>query len=54
MYDKFQIIGMNLVNQKKYKKSSQQQIYKIEESLKGAVRKETFQSEVEGIEKRLR
>ena len=54
LYDKFQIVGMNLVNQKKYKKSSQQQIYKIEEQLKGTVKQATFQSEVEGIEKRLR
>jgi len=52
-YDKFQIVGMNLVNFKKYKKQSAQQIYSLEEKAKKTVTSETFKSEIDEIEKRL-
>ena len=44
---------MNLVNFKKYKKSSAQQIYQLEEKAKKTVSSDTFKWEIDEIEKRL-
>lgn len=54
MYDKFQIIGMNLIQAKKFKKDAQHRIYHVEEKIKSLIDIHRFQKETEAIEDRLR
>lgn len=54
MQDKFQIIGMNLIQTKKFKKDAQHRIYHLEERHKTFIDIHKFQKETEAMEDRLR
>jgi hypothetical protein len=48
--DKFLIIGMNLINQKNFKKTAQKQIYDLEQQAKKFVEMEHFKKETTSLE----
>lgn len=54
MYDKFQIIGMNLIQAKKFKKDAQQRIYHLEEKQKQMMDSHKFNKEIEAMEERIK
>lgn len=52
--DKLEIIGHNLINQKKFKKTAGHQIYQLEEQVKKFIKKEEFRREHEDTETRIK
>ena len=52
--DKLEIIGHNLINQKKFKKTAGHQIYQLEEQVKKFIKKEEFRREHEESETRIK
>jgi hypothetical protein len=51
LQDKFLIIGMNILDQKKYKKQSIKQIYDLEELVKHFLKKDVINQKLEDLEK---
>jgi len=49
-----QIIGMNLINQKKYKKQSQHQIFNLEEQVKTFMKADLIQEKQDEFETNLK
>lgn len=52
MADKFQIIGMNLINAKKFKTQATKQITVLEEKIRSSVDHTSFRNTVKEIEER--
>lgn len=54
MFDKFQIIGMNLIQAKKFKKDAQHRIYHVEEKQKQLIDVHRFAKDMEAMEERIK
>jgi hypothetical protein len=53
LQDKFLIIGMNILDQKKYKKQSNKQIYDLEELVKHFLKKDVINQKLEDLDLRV-
>tara|TARA_B110000285_G_C14964952_1_gene533592 strand:- start:678 stop:914 length:237 start_codon:yes stop_codon:yes gene_type:complete len=53
LQDKFLIIGMNILDQKKFKKQSNKQIYDLEELVKHFLKKDVINQKLEDLDLRV-